>query len=61
MYRDIYLDLYEMRCYVAVHRYNLAINLESELCDSRILQPGIRLNGPLYCMPNAKPGVHRSF
>ena len=31
--QDIYLDLrvYEMRCYIAVHRRKLAIDLESEL------------------------------
>ena len=29
--QDIYLDLYEMWCYIAVHRRKLAIDLESEL------------------------------
>jgi len=29
--QDIYLDLYEMRCYIAVYRRKLAIDLESEL------------------------------
>jgi hypothetical protein len=31
VYQDIYPDLCEMRCYVVVHKYRLAIDLESEL------------------------------
>ena len=29
VYQDIYVDLCELRCYVAVHRHMLAIDLES--------------------------------
>jgi len=41
VYQDIYLDLCEMRCYIAVNRHKLVIDLEPELFVEVTLCPRI--------------------
>lgn len=48
MYQDVYLDLCEMRRYVALHSCKLVIGLGSELCGSRTLFPAIQVE--VHCM-----------